>query len=116
MSQVRVCTWCGGLRERLVDAAAKAAADGDVGGWVGALAALIPQFLLPPPLCSSVGEPNLSHHAGRSVKVCVKVRLKLMLVFLKPSSFASYTFKPPGPFQTHNKHRVCFCCSSWSGF
>lgn len=69
-AQTRISgTTCGGgLWQRLVEAAAEAAADGDVVGRVGALTALISQLLLPPPLCSSVGEPNLSHHAGRIVK------------------------------------------------
>lgn len=47
-------TRCGGLRDGLVDAGAEAAADGDVAGRVVGLPTLVPQLLLPPPLCSSV--------------------------------------------------------------
>lgn len=55
-----VCPSCGGptrrggLRDGLVDAGAKAAADGDVTGGVVGLSALVPQLLLSPPLRSSV--------------------------------------------------------------
>lgn len=52
-------TRCSGLWDGLVDAGAKAAADGNVTGGVVGLAALVPQLLLSPPLCSSVREPDL---------------------------------------------------------
>lgn len=47
-------TRCGGLWDGLVDAGAKAAADGNVTGGVVGLPALVPQLLLSPPLCSSI--------------------------------------------------------------
>lgn len=52
-------TRCGGLWDGLVDARAKAAADGDVAGGVVGLPALVPQLLLSPPLCSPIREPYL---------------------------------------------------------
>lgn len=47
-------TRCSGLWDGLVDAGAKAAADGNVTGGVVGLPALVPQLLLSPPLCSSI--------------------------------------------------------------
>lgn len=53
---VRLCapTRRGGLWDGLVDAGAEAAADGNVAGGVVGLPTLVPQFLLSPPLCSSI--------------------------------------------------------------
>lgn len=47
-------TRCSGLWDGLVDAGAKAAADGNVTGGVVGLPALVPQLLLSPPLRSSI--------------------------------------------------------------